>query len=351
MTNPRGLTITDVSHRFGSIVAADHVHLGVQPGQVHCLLGPSGSGKSTLLRLVSGLEKLQEGTIEIGDETVARRTSQGAIHLAPEQRAVGFVFQDYALFPHLDARHNVAFGMESGSKQDKLRRADEWLKRVDLAGHRSAMPHTLSGGQQQRVALARSLAREPAVMLLDEPFSGLDLQLRADVRRTTLELLRETAAATLMITHDPREALLAGDVVSVIREGRILQNGSPSEVYRRPVSREVAEIFGPVNVWPATAQNGWVDSPWGELEAPAQDSVEILVRPDALLLTPAGESPPADAARGSIVEVADTGTLANVRVELGDRTLEVQDLSRRGWRVGQSVDVALEPGSALVLPA
>ncbi|MEM8993715.1 MAG: ABC transporter ATP-binding protein, partial [Acidobacteriota bacterium] len=263
----RGLIVDDVSHRFGDIVAADGVCLEVRPGDVHCLLGPSGSGKSTLLRLVAGLEQLRHGSITLGGHTVADPSR----HRPPEARSIGFVFQDFALFPHLDVRRNVAFGMATGTKAEKLGRADAWLRRVDLLSHAKAMPHTLSGGQQQRVALARALARDPAIMLLDEPFSGLDRQLRAEVRDSTLALLRETGVATLMITHDPDEALSSGDQVSIIRAGRILQTGTPDDVYSRPHSQDVAEVFGPLNVLPVTARDGRVPSPWGELDARAPD--------------------------------------------------------------------------------
>ncbi len=348
-----GLRVTGVCHRFGPIVAADDVGLEVRPGEVHCLLGPSGSGKSTLLRLIAGLERLQAGSISIGDVPVA--TGNG-VHVPPEKRSAGFVFQDYALFPHLDARGNVAFGMTRGTKREKRHAADEWLERVGLTSHAGAMPHTLSGGQQQRVALARALATEPEVMLLDEPFSGLDQQLRSEVRGKTLELLREAGVATLMITHDPWEALSTGNQVSVIRVGRILQTGTPEDVYRRSASRQVAEIFGPVNRFSATARSGRAPSPWGELEAtadgtPLDGPVEILVRTDSLILHRRGTAAASQrTVPGTIVAVSTAGSLATLRVELDERLVEAQELARGRWRVGESVEVGLEKGGAWALP-
>jgi iron(III) transport system ATP-binding protein len=316
------------------------------------VLGPSGSGKSTLLRLVAGLERLQRGAIAIAGRTV----SAPGLHVPPERRPVGFVFQDYALFPHLDARHNVAFGMAHLPRRQRLRTADALLERVGLASHARAMPHTLSGGQQQRVALARALARRPQVMLLDEPFSGLDRQLRSDVRRITLELLRESGAATLMITHDPEEALLVGDRLSVLRAGRLLQSGAPEEIFRRPHCRQVAEVFGPVNRLDARARSGRVASPWGDLAARAPDgcplegSVEVLIRPDALVLARANGAVPPATARGEIVAASPAGGLLRLLVELPEVTVEVHDLARRGWRIGDAVQVSLLEGAAWVLP-
>ncbi|MEL7059359.1 MAG: ABC transporter ATP-binding protein [Acidobacteriota bacterium] len=347
------LTIAGVTHRFGSILAADAVDLEVRPGEVHCLLGPSGSGKTTLLRLVAGLDRLQSGAIEIG----GREVSGPRVHRPPEARAVGFVFQDYALFPHLDARRNVAFGIDRGSRREKLRRADEWLARVGLGERTRAMPHTLSGGQQQRVALVRALAREPQVMLLDEPFSGLDRPLRAAVRRRTLDLLRATEVATLMITHDPTEALAAADRISVIRDGRILQTDAPEAIYRRATTRRVAEVFGPINRLAATARDGLVASPWGELTAaeadgaPLDGGVDLLIRADALRLPPGHDSPTPTRPRGRIVSVEVVGGLAAVRIDLGDQIIEAHDLARRDWSVGDEIEIGLAPSDVLILPA
>ncbi len=352
-----GLEVTQVSHRFGTTVAAEAIDLNVQPGHVHSLLGPSGSGKSTLMRLVAGLEMLQTGSIRVAGEIVA----DAQTHRPPESRSVGFVFQDYALFPHLDARHNVAFGMDHGTRRQKLQAADDWLARVGLSERARAMPHTLSGGEQQRVALVRALAREPRVMLLDEPFSGLDQALRDDVRTMTLALLREIGTATMMITHDPQEALQAGERISVIRAGKLLQTGSPDALYRRPSSRLVAETFGPINPFRSHARSGRASTPWGHLDAldldgqPLEGPVEFLVRPDALTLTKAeaasGGSSATGAADGTIVAVATSGPLAMVTVDLGGDQVMAHDLARCHWSAGQRVAVALVPDSVHAISA
>jgi len=195
----------------------DRLDLTVCRGEVHALLGASGSGKSTLLRLVAGLERPDAGRIVIQGRTVA----EGRHVLPPERRPVGVVFQDYALFPHLSVQRNVCFGMPRRPRRERIAAAHDLLRRVGLQDKAGAMPHTLSGGQQQRVALARALARNPAVMLLDEPFSGLDAELRGRVRETTLQVLREAGVAVLMVTHDPAEAHAAADRVSTMIAGRI----------------------------------------------------------------------------------------------------------------------------------
>ncbi|MEM8875160.1 MAG: ABC transporter ATP-binding protein [Planctomycetota bacterium] len=221
-----GVRVEAVSHRYGRgpMVVRD-VSLHLQPGLVHCLLGDSGCGKTTLLRLIAGLEKPTRGTIAINGSSV----DDARVHVSPERRPVGFVFQDYALFPHLSVRRNVMFGMTERRRYRKAA-ADELIGRVGMTGFENAMPHTLSGGQQQRIAIARALARNPKVMLLDEPFSGLDANLRETLRTQTLAVLRDAGVAVLMVTHDPREALVSADTVSVMRNGQIAVTGHPDDV-------------------------------------------------------------------------------------------------------------------------
>lgn len=349
MSSSRGVVIRGLSHAFGDFVAARDVDLEVACGEVHCLLGPSGSGKSTLLRLVAGLEILQTGSVEIA----GRRVAGSNRHVPPEQRSVGFVFQDYALFPHLDVRHNVMFGMAKASEPEKRSAADELLERVEMASHASAMPHTLSGGQQQRVALARALAREPSVMLLDEPFSGLDTQLRDGVREKTLEVLKAAGVATLMVTHDPPEALVAGDLISVISEGRILQTASPGEIYDRPISRRVAEVFGPVNHWRGVVRQSFVESPLGKLPVTGLadgSAVEILVRPESVCLSALriGMKP---AATATIKSLVLEGGVVRLTLELADGTVvQARDLARRGWETSEEVGIEVAT-QAVIRPA
>ncbi|MGZ0174181.1 MAG: ABC transporter ATP-binding protein [Planctomycetales bacterium] len=252
-----------MSHSFATVEAVSNVSLSIAPGEIHCLLGPSGSGKSTLLRIISGLERQQQGSVLIDGQSV----SGSSIHIPADQRPVGFVFQDYALFPHLSAIRNVLFGMANRRSVESREKAGQLLTDVGLSNRINAMPHTLSGGEQQRVALARAMARTPKVMLLDEPFSGLDLQLRAELRDTTLRVLRTAGVATVMVTHDPAEAISCSDQISVMHCGKAIQTGKPQDVYHQPLNERVAGIFGLVNRIPVETCNGKSISPYGELQA------------------------------------------------------------------------------------
>ena len=224
------IQVNRVSHSFGTLRAVSDVTLSVNSGEIHCLLGPSGSGKSTLLRIIAGLQQQDAGEICIGGETV----SDARVHHTAESRAVGFVFQDFALFPHLTVLRNVLFGMAARRSSDSRDQAMKLLTSVGLADRSDSMPHMLSGGEQQRVALARALAPSPHVMLLDEPFSGLDTQLRKEVRNTTLAVLRESGVATLMVTHDQDEARICSDQISVLDHGKLIASGPADKVLTEP---------------------------------------------------------------------------------------------------------------------
>ncbi len=208
------LQLEGVTHHYGALKALSDLALSVDPGQVVCLLGPSGCGKSTALRIAAGLETLQDGVVRIAGNVVADRDGQ----MPPEGRNVGLVFQDYALFPHLSVLDNVLFGLNRWPRGDRANRASHMLERVAMADYADAFPHMLSGGQQQRVALARALAPGPSVMLLDEPYSGLDARLRDQVRDEVLHLLKTTGCATLMLTHDSKEATFMADRIVVMRD-------------------------------------------------------------------------------------------------------------------------------------
>lgn len=232
---------------FGYRPGVNVIHaldLALHAGQVHCMLGDSGCGKSTLLRLIAGLERPTAGTIRIDDALVSSG-DRSAKHRKPERRAVGYVVQDYALFPHLTVLRNVTFGMRSKLRLQRKANAMRLLDQVGLADFANAMPHTLSGGQQQRVALARALGRDPKLMLLDEPFTSLDASLRDELHEVTMRVLRERGVATLMVTHDPAEALAVADTVSVMRAGRLTAQGRPEaicQLVERPKGPPVVRV-------------------------------------------------------------------------------------------------------------
>ncbi|MDG2479365.1 MAG: ABC transporter ATP-binding protein, partial [Alphaproteobacteria bacterium] len=252
-------------------------------GEIVCLVGPSGCGKTTALRLAAGLEPLGSGRICIGGDCVAG----GGGQLPPEMRGVGLVFQDFALFPHMTVSENIGFGLKGEHGAHRRERVATLLEQVGLAGYGSKYPHMLSGGEQQRVALARALAPKPRVLLLDEPFSGLDVRLREEVRDQTLRILREVGAAALVVTHDAEEAMYMGDRIAVLQRGRLVQVGTPSEIYRKPASAFVAKFLGEVNWLHGIVREGRADSPIGVVSASGigeGEQVDVLVRPEGLHL-------------------------------------------------------------------
>ena len=280
----RKLELTNISHRFGETLAVDDVSIGVESGEFVCLLGPSGSGKSTLLRLAAGLETLQSGRIAIDGATVAE--GGHATQLPPERRGVGLMFQDYALFPHLTVAQNIGFGLRNGTRDGG------WIERAlaDMhLGHLGARyPHTLSGGQQQRIALLRALAPAPAIMLLDEPFSGLDEHLRQRVRQETREILAESGVTTLMVTHNPEAAMFLADRIVVLNEGRVAQDASPVDIYTAPADPFIVRMFGPANEFAGIVRDGMLDTVLGPIRATAVENARkalCLIRADGVDIT------------------------------------------------------------------
>ena len=285
----RRLDLVNVSHRFGETLAVDDVSIVVEPGEFVCLLGPSGSGKTTLLRLAAGLETLQSGRIAIGDTTVAE--GGHARQLPPERRSVGLMFQDYALFPHLTVAQNIGFGLRNGARDDA------WVERaladMHLAHLGRRYPHTLSGGQQQRIALLRALAPAPAILLLDEPFSGLDEHLRQRVRQETRAILAEHGVTTLMVTHNPEAAMFLADRIVVLNEGRVAQDASPVDIYTAPANPFIVRLFGPANEFGGVVRSGRLDTALGSISAAGVKDGRTalgLVRADGVEVTTAPPS-------------------------------------------------------------
>lgn len=276
----QGLTVEGLTRRFGGRDVVSDVSLRVLPGQVTCLLGPSGCGKSTTLRMIAGVDRPDAGRVSVD----GRLLSDDTVNIPTEQRHIGLIFQDFALFPHLTVAQNVAFGL-TGSKAEKMDRAREILARVHLDGFLGAYPHELSGGEQQRVALARAIAPKPRVMLMDEPFSGLDNRLRDGIRDETLDILKEEDTAVVLVTHEPEEAMRMADEIALMRHGRIVQQGAPYNVYNNPVDRMAAAFFSDINVIRGKVEGALTDTPFGAFLAPGVPDgtdVEIVIRPQHL---------------------------------------------------------------------
>ena len=254
------LDLAGITRDFDGRRVVDNVSLQLQAGTVSCLLGPSGCGKSTTLRIAAGVETPSSGTVAIDSRLVAGPS----VMVPPEHRGVGLMFQDFALFPHLTVAQNIAFGLRT-PREDRHTTVQGLLERVKLQNFADSYPHELSGGEQQRVALLRALAPRPSIILMDEPFSGLDNRLRDAVREETFALLRDEGACVLLVTHEPEEAMRVADRIALMRAGRIVQDGAPYHVYNSPVDTEAAAFFSDVNVLPGTVKGAQVDTLFGKL--------------------------------------------------------------------------------------
>jgi iron(III) transport system ATP-binding protein len=345
------LSFDRVTHRYGDVTAVRDVSLAVEPGETLCLLGRSGCGKTTLLRLAAGVEEPAEGRILINDQTV----SEGPAFLPPERRGVGLMFQDFALFPHLTNLANVMFGLKSLRQAEAEREAMRALDRVGLSAYAQAYPHMLSGGEQQRVALARAVAPRPSVLLMDEPFSGLDRRLRDEVRDDTLNVLREARVTCIIVTHDPEEALRMGDRIALMHRGSLIQTGTPEEVYTRPQSLFVARFFCDLNEIAGTVRAGWAETPVGRFAAPglAEGAAAIVaIRPQALRLRPGGQGTD-HGAQARVLHRQFLGhvDLVEVAVEGLDSPLKGRLLRDAIPRVNDSLRLECDPAEVLVFAA
>ena len=274
------LEVRDLVRRFSGRAVVDAVSFRAAAGQVVCLLGPSGCGKSTTLRLIAGVDRQDAGQVAIDGQVV----SDARMMVPPESRSVGLMFQDFALFPHLSVAENVAFGL-TGPRPARLARVAELLDRIGLSRLARAYPHELSGGEAQRVALARAVAPRPRVMLMDEPFSGLDDRLKDDIRDHTLKVLKEEGTAVVLVTHEPHEAMRMADEILLMRDGRIVQRGTPYHVYTAPTDRKAAAFFSDINVIRGEVHGALTDTPFGRFLAPGQPEgavVDIVIRPQHL---------------------------------------------------------------------
>jgi iron(III) transport system ATP-binding protein len=283
---PAILQIDNITQQFSTnaSLALNHISLTLAKGDILALLGPSGCGKTSLLRSIAGFDRPQSGTITIGGKLVSDRDT----YLPPEQRGIGIVFQDYALFPHLNIAENISFGLNQLAPVDRQQRVTEVLELVRLQGLEKRYPYELSGGQQQRIALARALAPKPQLMLLDEPLSNLDIQVRSHLREEIRDILKAAGTSAIFVTHDREEALFVADFVAVMQSGQIEQLGTPEEIYTQPASRFVAQFVTQAHFFPARRQGDTVETEIGNFEIPAhypEEVSEIAIRPEESILT------------------------------------------------------------------
>jgi iron(III) transport system ATP-binding protein len=315
MSPATSLSVTGLSKAFGDVAVLAGLDLEVPTGSLTAVLGPSGCGKTTLLRLLGGFEHADDGSIRLGERVLCDANT----HLAPERRAIGFVPQEGALFPHLDVAANIGFGLPRSQRRGG--RVEELLQLVGLQGLAKRLPHQLSGGQQQRVALARALAPEPGLVLLDEPFDALDAGLRAQVRGEVRETLRMAGATALLVTHDQEEALSLADTVAVMRGGRIVQAADPQTLYRDPVDAEVACFVGEAVLLEGRLDDDHAETPLGLLPTRGADAgnrsrATLMLRPEQILCQSPGAPGSVEGPHGTVLSTAFYGHDATARIVL-----------------------------------
>ena len=340
------VAVESVTVAFGDVLALDDVSIEVGAGEILSLVGPSGSGKSTLLRVIAGIARPSRGRVRLAWMEVAGPST----FVESEHRRVGMVFQDYALFPHLTIAANIAFGLKGAARAARRRTVGELLERFGLSRYADSYPHMLSGGERQRVALARALAPQPRVLLMDEPFSGLDGRLRDRVREETLDVLRDTRTTTLMVTHDPSEAMRAGDRLALLRDGRLLQCGPVEEVYEHPSTVFAARFLSDVNELPATCRHGRVDTVLGSFAAPHVPDgapVRVCIRPLHVRVTdgPAGVA-------ATVVSSEFLGETDRMTLDVAglDGPLCLRTFGRARLTPGHRVFLDVDPSGVIVVP-
>ena len=342
-TDESVLDLDSLEKRYGERRVIEDLSLSVHDGEILTLLGPSGCGKTTTLRLISGLERPDAGSVSLDGQSVADGNGTFA---PPEERGIGVVFQEFALFPHLTAAENIAFGLDGWAKEKRKARVNELLDLVGLDAQRDSYPDELSGGEQQRVALARSLAPEPAVLLLDEPFSNLDVDLRVEMREEVRRIIKETGVTAVSVTHDQEEAFSISDRVAVMHSGNIEQVGSPERVFQQPESRFVAGFLGHASFLSSSVSGGTVETPLGDLprervfglsaEYDGSD-IDVLVRPDDVLARPE----PTENATGRVVYRRYLGPTVLYRVELDNGDI-VECMHNHAARIDLDASVTVE---------
>lgn len=340
MSTHGSLEVNNLQCNYGDLTVVKNLDFAVNAGDIACLLGPSGCGKSTILRAIAGFEPLRNGTIILDGHEI----SSSKQILAPEKRNIGMVFQDYALFPHLTVVQNIEFGLNRQSQDSRSSRSLELIELVDLEGYENRFPHELSGGQQQRVALARALAPKPSLLLLDEPFSNLDAELRTRLGVDIRSILKELGISAILVTHDQKEAFAMSDHIGVIDRGCIQQWGRPFELYHEPVNRFVATFIGQGTfIEGKSLDHETFTSELGTIRGnraynwPEDTRVDILIRPDDIVFSEDSEL------RGRVTSKTFAGTNTQYRIALESGTIiEASFPSHQDLYVGDEVGFALD---------
>jgi iron(III) transport system ATP-binding protein len=330
------LQVENLRHAYGAQEVVRGVSFAVSRGAIACLLGPSGCGKTTVLRCIAGFENLQAGEIRLAGQVV----SGAGVMLPPERRRVGMVFQDYALFPHLSVAGNIAFGLHAAAAEARRARVQELAQLVGLSAALDKYPHEISGGQQQRVALARALAPRPELLLLDEPFSNLDVDLRERLSHEVRDIIKASGATAVLVTHDQQEAFAMADEIGVLQDGRLEQWDVPYNLYHRPANRFVADFVGQGAFLPARALNGHqLEIELGVLQGESQGLplLDVLLRPDDVVHDDAAPT------QAEVVHKAFRGAeiLYTLRLASGRKVLALVP-SHHNHALGEKIGIRLD---------
>ena len=351
------LEVKSLTKVYNNTNVVDDISLSVFPGQITCLLGPSGCGKSTILRMIAGVENQSSGEVWVDGQMVC----DSGFSEPPEKRYIGLIFQDFALFPHMTVWKNVGFGIAKTSENIR-EKAYDLLSKVGLSSKCDNYPHELSGGEQQRVALVRALAPKPRIMLMDEPFSGLDKRLRDDIRDETLEILKSEETAVLLVTHEPEEAMKMADEIALMRGGKIVQMGAPYNLYNAPVDRAAVAFFSDANIIKSKVNGALANSPFGQFFAPGLADgthVEIVIRPQHVRIDfdrdGKGPLPTVSmgiAARGCVVRARFLGneSLVEFRMDFDNSIFKVTVPSVFLPKVGQPLWLTVPRDRCFVFP-
>ncbi|MEL6406913.1 MAG: ABC transporter ATP-binding protein [Chloroflexota bacterium] len=329
------IELRSIKKHYDDVLAVNDISLEVRRGELLVLLGSSGCGKTTTLRLIAGLERPNTGEVILNGQMVAGQNAW----IPPENRHLGMVFQDYALFPHMTVYDNITFPLQGMNNLQRRDRVQDMLKLVGMSGMSERYPHQLSGGQQQRIALARALASEPSVVLLDEPFSNLDAARRKQVREEVRQILQLAGATGIFVTHDQEEAMSIADTIAVMQAGKILQIDTPSELYRQPKHPDVAAFLGDLNYLQSEADGNTITTAIGTipLTKPKRGTVDVYVRPESIAL-----QQKASAHNATVLETRFYGHYQIVTVEISDDTLlDVRVWAHDTYLVGDNVNASI----------
>ena len=345
------LDVKQLSHYFGEKEALSNLNFSIENNSIVSVLGPSGCGKTTLIRLIAGLEQIQKGEIFLEKSLVANKN----LNVPPEKRPISYVFQDFALFPHMTVLENVSFA--AGSKSNKKQLIDQVIHLAKVENFLEKYPHSLSGGEQQRVALARSIAVQPKLLLLDEPFSDLDINLKREIIDDTLHLINSLESSAIVVTHNAEEAMFLSDTILVIEKGKLIQIGTPHDIYFKPSNLYVASLFGETNIFQSKVEDNTCLTPLGRIKTSNlsnNQDVDVVVRPEAIKLN-LEKSPLLNPNSGVVVDSKFLGNSAIIHMTVNDEKNNKHHIHSRVMGnflppAASSVSVTLDEDHVFIFP-